>query len=227
MTGSEGFADLDVDYTRGEGETADDYPTLTEKVETATDVVRTALDEYRNPAVVWTGGRDSTLVLYVVREVTREHGFEAPSVVFVADSHPDSFVQRWMSNWELDLVVAGGDASDAIADHGFDAVLSGTRWDEQGGETFFSPRRGEGSPHDRVQPILQFDEAAVWDATWGFVVPDTVVAYPSGYVPQGVDDLPAGVDLAGVPVSPTYFGGRPENAPDESGDDSDRPAWLS
>jgi len=31
----------------------------------------------------------------------------------------------------------------------------------------------------------------VWDATWNYVVPDTVAAWPDdGYVPQDFDDPP-------------------------------------
>ena len=94
-----------------------------------------------------------------------------------------------------------------------DGVISGVRWDEQEAraeETFFSPRHDPDiyPPHDRVQPILQFDERAVWDTFWNFVVPDSVEAYPDeGYVPTGADDLPTGVDIDDIPVSPKYFAG--------------------
>jgi phosphoadenosine phosphosulfate reductase len=285
-----GFPDyLDVDYSDGEGETVADYPSLTDKFETATEVVRTALEQYRNPAVMWTGGKDSTLVLYVVREVAAEHGFDVPPVVFIDHyQHFDSvesFVQRWVGRWELDLVVArNGDfadldaepgeeipvgqlsdrnqreldrldfedetfhfspdslegnhllktvaLNDAIDANGFDGILSGVRWDEQDAraeETFFSPRHDSTKypSHDRIQPILQFDERAVWDATWGFVVPDTVEAYPAGYVPQTIDDLPDDVDPEDVPVSPKYFEGfRSLGTQEGSAKSSDDPAWL-
>jgi phosphoadenosine phosphosulfate reductase len=53
------------------------------------------------------------------------------------------------------------------------------RWDEQSAradETFFSPRHDAEKypPHDRVHPILQFDGRALWDAMWGYVVPESV-----------------------------------------------------
>jgi len=290
MTDDADFPDyLDVDYADGEGETAADYPSLSAKFEKAAAVARTALDQYRDPAVLWTGGKDSTLALYVVREVATEHGHAVPPVVFIDHyAHFEAvheFVTRWAGRWELDLVVArnedfadldaepgddvpvadlsersrreldrigsGGDdvrfstdsfegnhllktvaLNDAIEDHGFDGVVSGVRWDEQAAradETFFSPRHDPDvyPPHDRVHPILQFDERAVWDATWGFVVPDTVGDYPSGYVPQGVDDFPEGFAPEDVPVNPKYVEGfRSLGTARDSERGGDDPAWL-
>jgi len=78
--------------------------------------------------------------------------------------------------------------NDALEEYGIDGVISGVRWDEQearADETFFSPRHDPDlfPPHDRIQPILQFDEADVWDVFWNYVVPDSVAAFPNdGYV---------------------------------------------
>ena len=74
---------VDVDYSDGEGEDPDDYPNLEDKVETAVEVVRTGLEEYENPAIMWTGGKDSTLTLYFVKEVVEEYGYEMPPTVFI------------------------------------------------------------------------------------------------------------------------------------------------
>lgn len=55
----------------------------------------------------------------------------------------------------------------AILDHGFDAVVTGIRWDEDGArsvERFVTPR--ERPPHARVHPILHFSEAEVWATTF-------------------------------------------------------------
>ena len=114
-----------------------------------------------------------------------------------------------------------------------DGVISGVRWDEQEAraeETFFSPRHDPDiyPPHDRVQPILQFDERAVWDTFWNFVVPDSVEAYPDeGYVPTGADDLPTGVDIDDIPVSPKYFAGFRSLGSEVSTEKTTAdPAWL-
>jgi len=52
-------ASVDVDYADGEGEGPADYPSLQHKIEKAIEVTKTGLEEYENPAVMWTGGKDS------------------------------------------------------------------------------------------------------------------------------------------------------------------------
>ena len=276
-----------VDYDAGHGGSPDDYPTLAEKFERAVAVVREALDTYRNPAVLWTGGKDSTLVLYVVQQVCAEDGREVPPVVFIDHfqhfEETVAFVERWTDEWDLDLLVARNEAvaalglepgesipvadlppsiqreldrleygeetfvldadsmagnhllktvamNDLVREEGFDALFSGVRWDEQearASETFFSPRHDAEKypPHDRVHPILQFDERAVWDAFWSYIVPDSVPGYPVGHAPASVDDL-AGFDPEELPVSPKYFEGyRSLGTRDGSGTAADEPAW--
>ena len=67
---------VDVDYAAGEGESAEDYPALEDKIEQAIEVVTTGLEEYENPAIMWTGGKDSTLTLYFVKEVVEQFDYE-------------------------------------------------------------------------------------------------------------------------------------------------------
>ncbi len=288
----EGFPDyVSVDYADGEGETPADYPSLTDKIEKAVEVTRIGLEQYENPAVMWTGGKDSTLALYFVVQVAEEFGYELPPAVFIDHfQHFEAvhdFVERWAEAWDLELVYARNDdvgqygdepgdpiavadlnernqrevrekleheeetfpflldtyvgnhllktvaLNDAIEEHDIDGIISGVRWDEQearADETFFSPRHDveKYPPHDRVHPILQFEERAVWDATWNYVVPDTVPEWPDdGYVPQGYDDLPAGLTHEDVPVSPKYFEGFRSLGSEVSTKKSDEaPAWL-
>ena len=279
---------LDVDYGDGEGETAADYPNLDDKLARGIEVVRDALSQYERPAVMWTGGKDSSLVLYLVQQVCAEDGHEVPPVVFI-DHYQHfravlDFVEHWADEWDLDLVYArntdpaferyqpgddipvadltarnrreldrtefegdsfrftadslGGNhllktvaLNDAITEYGFDGIFSGVRWDEQvarASETFFSPRHDAEKypPHDRVHPILQFDERALWDAMWGYVVPDTVDGWPEGHLPESTDDL-AGFDVSDLPVSPKYFEGfRSLGTEEGSAKSNDTPAWL-
>ncbi len=286
---------LDVDYGEGDGEEPSDYRSIEDKIEKAIDVTRRGLEQYRNPAVMWTGGKDSTLTLYFIKEVADQFGYDVPPAVFIDHfQHFDElhdFVDRWAEEWDLEVVYArnedvgdyvdandldpGDDIpvselsehnrhhvreileyeedtfpflldtyvgnhllktvalNDALEAHDIDGVISGVRWDEQearADETFFSPRHDPDiyPPHDRIQPILQFDERAVWDAFWNFVVPDTVEAFPDdGYVPQADDDLPDGVEQDDVPISPKYFAGFRSLGSQVSTDKSaDEPAWL-
>ncbi len=286
---------LDVDYTAGEGEDPEDYPTVADKVEKAIEVTKEGLEEYENPAVMWTGGKDSTLTLYFIKEVAEEYGYDIPTAVFIDHyQHFDEihdFVDHWAEEWDLDVVYAqntdvgeyaeehdlepGDDIPvDALDEHNqhhvreileyeedtfpflldtyvgnhllktvalndtlgsedVDGVISGVRWDEQearADETFFSARHDPDiyPPHDRIQPILQFDERAVWDTFWQIVVPETVEGYPDdGYIPESADDLPNDITQDDIPVSPKYFAGFRSLGSEVSTEKSDEePAWL-
>jgi phosphoadenosine phosphosulfate reductase len=286
---------LDVDYTDGEGETPETYPSIEHKIEKALEVTQRGLEQYENPAVMWTGGKDSTLTLYFVKEVAEKHGYDLPTTVFIDHfQHFDElmeFVEHWADEWDLEVVYArntdvgdyvdengltpGDDIPiDALSEHnqhhvrnileyeedtfpflldtyvgnhllktvalndtleseGIDGIISGIRWDEQearADETFFSPRHDPDiyPPHDRIQPILQFAEADVWEAFWYFVVPETVEGYPEeGYVPQDYDDLPNGLTHEDIPVSPKYFEGFRSLGSEVSTEKAEQePAWL-
>ncbi|PSQ24032.1 nodulation protein [Halobacteriales archaeon QS_9_67_17] len=264
---------LTVDYTDGEGESPDEYPSIEHKIKKALEVVETGLREYENPAVMWTGGKDSTLTLYFVKEVVEQYDeLEMPATVFIDHfQHFDElieFAERWADRWDVELMYARNDdvgsyvdehglepgdnipvenlsehnqhhirnileyeedtfpflldtyvgnhllktvaLNDTLESEGIDGIISGIRWD------------------DRVQPILQFMEADVWDAFWYFVVPETVDAYPDdGYVPQGFDDLPNDLTHEDIPVSPKYFAGFRSLGSEISTDKSaEEPAWL-
>ncbi|MFC6732068.1 MULTISPECIES: phosphoadenosine phosphosulfate reductase family protein [unclassified Haladaptatus] len=282
---------VNADYTDGEGESAEDYPSIEHKIEKAIEVTKKGLEEYENPAIMWTGGKDSTLVLYFVKEVADRFDLEMPPAVFIDHfQHFDDlldFVEHWADEWDLEVIYARNDdvgtlanepgdtinvsdlneqnqhhvrnileyeedtfpflldtyvgnhllktvaLNNALEEYDIDGVISGIRWDEQearADETFFSPRHDPDiyPPHDRIQPILQFDEADVWEAFWNFVVPETVADYPDeGYVPQDYDDLPNGLTHKDVPVSPKYFEGFRSLGSEVSTEKSDtEPAWL-
>jgi phosphoadenosine phosphosulfate reductase len=114
MTHSHALDHVSVDYSLGAGETAADYPTLDDKLDRAATVARTALEQYENPAVTWTGGKDSTLVLAVVREVAADLGVPVPPVVYIEHfeglADVRAFVDRWVDAWDLDLIVARNEA---------------------------------------------------------------------------------------------------------------------
>jgi phosphoadenosine phosphosulfate reductase len=296
MTEAKSFpAYLDVDYEAGAGEDPDDYPTLEDKIEKAIAVTRRGLEQYENPVVMWTGGKDSTLTIYFIKEVAKQFDLEVPPAVFIDHfQHFDEihdFVAKWADEWDLEVIYAqnddiGGYVEDnglepgdeipiedlsehnqhhvrnileyeedafpflldtyvgnhllktvalnrTLEEHDVDGVISGVRWDEQearADETFFSPRHDPDiyPPHDRIQPILQFTERDVWDAFWGFVVPETVEGYPDdGYIPESADDLPNDVTQDDIPVSPKYFAGFRSLGSEISTDrTTEDPAWL-
>ncbi len=101
---------VDVDYEDGADETPDTYPSLEAKLERAASVIATGLEQHRNPALLWTGGKDSTLALHIARNVAKQKGLEAPPVVFIDhfQHFPEvhAFVECWAEEWDLDLIVA-------------------------------------------------------------------------------------------------------------------------
>jgi len=292
---SEQFPDyVEVDYEDGADEEPADYPSLEARIEKAIEVTARALESYENPAVMWTGGKDSTLALYIVLEVADRFGHERPPAIFIdhyqhfAEVH--EFVERWAAEWDLEVIYARNEdvgayveahdldpgeeipvdaldahnrrhveeileyegetfpflldtyagnhllktvaLNDALEAHDIDAVVSGVRWDEQearADETFFSPRHDPEvyPPHDRVHPILQFDERAVWEAFWNYLVPDAAPAFPEGHVPESTEDLPGELSPADLPVSPKYWEGFRSLGSEVSTERSDsEPAWL-
>jgi len=282
---------LNVDYSEGEGEDPTNYPSIEAKIQKGIEVVRQGLEEYENPAIMWTGGKDSTLTLYLVKEVAERHDLEVPPTIFIDHfQHFDElmeFVEHWAEEGDLEVIYARNDnvgaqadepgeeiavedlddqnqhhvedileyeeetfpflldtyvgnhllktvaLNDALEEHGVDGIISGIRWDEQEAraeETFFSERHDPDiyPPHDRIQPILQFDEADVWETFWNFLVPETVEAFPDdGYIPQSFDDLPNDLEHEDIPVSPKYFAGFRSLGSEVSTEKADEePAWL-
>ena len=101
---------IDVDYTAGGGEQAADYPSIEHKIEQAISVTKRGLEEYDSPAIMWTGGKDSTLALYFAIEVAEQFDLELPPAVFIDHyQHFDdlmAFVDRWAETWDLEVVFA-------------------------------------------------------------------------------------------------------------------------
>lgn len=278
-----------INYSLGENQTADDYPTLEEKIEQTRQVVRTGLTEYENPAVMWTGGKDSTVVLYFVKEIAEELDIEKPPVVFIDHGQHfdivEEFVDTWSEKWGFEVITARNDdvisnagepastvsvsdlnkenqyeirekleydeatfpfalntevgnhllktvaLNSTLTEHGFDAIFSGIRWDEQDSraeETFFSPRQDSAKypPHDRVHPILQYLEADIWAVLWTHIVPRVVPTYPDNYIPESEARLP-GVSMADIPICQLYFKGyRSLGSETETVKSADEPAWV-
>jgi phosphoadenosine phosphosulfate reductase len=77
------------------------------KIKKSKKVIKKALEEYPNDkiALAWTGGKDSTLVLWLTKEVCRENGFPLPKIVFINEGsvfrQVMSFVRKWSRRWGI------------------------------------------------------------------------------------------------------------------------------
>jgi phosphoadenosine phosphosulfate reductase len=137
-------------------------------------------------AVAFTGGKDSTTLLHLIR--TAYHG-TVPFKVFNIDTSLKfreiyEIRDRIAKEWDIDLIVLSNKdpeaairqakdsaecclslktnvLNDGIKMHGIKALMTAIRWDEQpsrADERYFSERPG----HVRVHPILHFMEKDIW-----------------------------------------------------------------
>lgn len=86
---------------------------LDSKSEIGKIIVKDALKKFKSPVVVWSAGKDSTVVLDIVRKVAAENNLKTPPVLFI--DHGDHFPETWdmlhkyTKEWNLKLVVARND----------------------------------------------------------------------------------------------------------------------
>lgn len=82
---------------------------LTSHVAQAKIVLAEALERFGEDLVLgWTGGKDSTLALWLTLAVCREQGVPAPRCLFLDDGDVfpeiDAFVEEWRERWGLRLL---------------------------------------------------------------------------------------------------------------------------
>jgi phosphoadenosine phosphosulfate reductase len=82
---------------------------LTKKITDAKKVIREALERFdtKKMAITWTGGKDSTMVLWLWRQVCEEDGVDLP-VVFSIDEYDHfdevhEFIQAQSAAWDLEV----------------------------------------------------------------------------------------------------------------------------
>ncbi len=82
---------------------------LKEKVEKAKEVIRAAYERFPHDKIVlaWTGGKDSTLILWLILKVCKESGSSFPKTMFIneGDIFPETldFVKKWAKEWNVDV----------------------------------------------------------------------------------------------------------------------------
>ena len=94
--------------------------TLRKKINDSKEIIRQAYQDYAfdDLAVAWTGGKDSTLVLWLIREVAREDGKSIPRCFCINEGdmfdEVKAFLDKYRKEWAIDLeIVHNSDVSNA------------------------------------------------------------------------------------------------------------------
>jgi phosphoadenosine phosphosulfate reductase len=162
---------------------------LAEKVEQSKAILAEALNRFPGKiALAWTGGKDSTTTLHLLREVG---GGVVPVPILNIDTSVKfkeiyEFRDRLAASWELDLRVERNEASikdiaiaankeeccgllkvevirQALRKHAWEALITGLRRDEHSDRSEESYFTEIGDPaHVRVNPVLHFTERDIW-----------------------------------------------------------------
>ena len=163
--------------------------TLEEKEKESRKLLKEAIEKFgmEKVAVAWSGGKDSTTVLHLIKQEFKK---VIIPVVFIDTSvkfkEIYSFKDKIAKEWNLNLIIVKNEEAlktikiaqnkeeccyllktiplrEAITSHGWQALITAVRWDEQEArknETYFSRR--ETPPHTRIHPILHFRELDIW-----------------------------------------------------------------
>ncbi|RMF54576.1 sulfate adenylyltransferase subunit 2 [Candidatus Woesearchaeota archaeon] len=176
-------------------------------------IIREAYKQFKNIAVLWSIGKDSTTLMWLVRKAF--YGKVPFPALHIDTSFKFKeiyeFRDKWAKEWGFNLVIGRNEEAlkrgvncktsgalqccgqlktealkQAIAKHGFKALLLGIRRDEHGiraKERVFSPRnkefqwnykdqppelwdqyknKQEGEQHIRVHPMLHWTELDIW-----------------------------------------------------------------
>lgn len=185
-----------------------------DKVNKSKEVLLNASKKWKKDEifVAWTGGKDSTVILHLIRSVFKN---TIPFKVFFNDSTIEfpqiyTFIKKLVKNWNIDLVhlkhlnedlkafekakhkeekmeimrLAKVNAINyAISKYRVKAFISGIRWDEHEARSH-EKYFSKRLSHTRVHPILHFDLEDIWNYIKTFNVP-YVDLYDKGYKSLG------------------------------------------
>lgn len=83
------------------------------KIEIANVILRYTFNHFKKPTIVWSTGKDSTVVLGIIKKISEETGMIMPQALFI--DHGDHFPETWnmlkeLSNsWNFKVIIARND----------------------------------------------------------------------------------------------------------------------
>lgn len=183
---------------------------LDEKIKKSIQVINKARAKFspEKTVIAWTGGKDSTVLLYLVKMTFNN---TVPFPVMFNDSTMEfeevyEFIKKLEKEWNLNLVIVPHSKIDIekfhflknkeekknlsrimkvnaiksfVANHKIEAFMAGIRWDEHEARSK-ETYFSEREDHTRVHPILHFTEEDIWDYIHRFDIP-YVELYDKGY----------------------------------------------
>ena len=84
--------------------------TLEEKIAKSKEIIKSALEEFSRDEIylAWTGGKDSTTMLWLYREACKDLGKTMPRAMFIDEGHVFEeilvVVDEIKSKWDIDPV---------------------------------------------------------------------------------------------------------------------------
>lgn len=106
-------------------------------VEISKDIVRQAFDrvEQGELGITWTGGKDSTLTLWIIRQVCQEKGIPLPKSMIIGEGDEfeeiEEFVEKTKKEWNVPLEMCRNDDVLKAANHTLNAPVKVTDLNER------------------------------------------------------------------------------------------------
>ncbi len=153
---------------------------------------------YKNPVILWAGGKDSGTTLHLCKQIWGKVPFPVMFIDTIFKFRETyEFMDRIAKAWDLNYIVCKNKEAinknvspktysvfeccnllkttplkNAIKEYKFDAVIVSIRWDEEGvrgKEEYFSKR--DDPPHMRVHPLMNWSLQDVWRYIRKYKVP--------------------------------------------------------
>lgn len=189
---------------------------LKAKIRAAEEIIKRTLEEYgaEKTAVSFDASKDTVLTAWITGRVCEDEGIEKPAMTYSGSQENREAAEDIAEKLGFELKDLD------ISEDGLEAVISSSRWDKTGGsEGFYTPHTDP--EHLRVEPVLQFEEREVWDATWFHMAPEVKDVQINRY-PETEEDLPQELERQSLPVLEKYWQGYRTLDSEES---QPEPAW--